>query len=212
MVLNSIFMLLNTNMRYNILLLLLIGQCIVAHAQKVLIDTEVGSIVIELYADKAPGTVANFLRYVDQKRYDGGWFYRVVRLDNQANNPVKIEVIQGGLQNDSTRMFPPIPQETTQKTDLKHLDGTLSLARGQPNSGASEFFICINSQPELDFGGKRNPDGQGFAAFGRVVSGMDVVRRIQQSETGSPGPTNAYANPLQLLKKPIAIRKVERMK
>jgi len=192
-------------------LLLLIG-CTVADAQRIRLDTEVGSIVLELYADKAPGTVANFLRYVDEKRYDGGRFYRVVRQDNQANNPVKIEVIQGGLQNDTTKAFPPIPQETTQKTGLKHLDGTLSLARGQPNSGASEFFICINDQPELDFGGKRNPDGQGFAAFGRVVSGMDVVRRIQQGESGSPGPTNAYANPLQLLKVPVTIRKAERVR
>ena len=198
-------------MRY-IILLLGFAICQLSYAQKVSLDTEAGSIVIELYADKAPGTVANFLRYIDQKRYDGGRFYRVVRLDNQANNPVKIEVIQGGLQNDTLKAFPAIPQETTQKTGLKHLDGTLSLARGQPNSGASEFFICINDQPELDFGGKRNPDGQGFAAFGRVVSGMDVVRRIQQGETGSPGPTNAYANPLQLLKVPVVIRKAGRVK
>lgn len=200
-------------MRNSLLLpLLLFLLPIKAGAQRVRLDTEAGSIVLELYADKAPGTVANFLRYVDQKRYDGGRFYRVVRQDNQANSPVKIEVIQGGLQNDTTKAFPPIPQETTQKTGLKHLDGTLSLARGQPNSGASEFFICINNQPELDFGGKRNPDGQGFAAFGRVVSGMDVVRQIQQGESGSPGPTNAYANPLQLLKVPVTIRKAERVK
>ena len=197
----------------NLLLSLLVFLLpIEAYTQQVRLDTEAGTIVLELYADKAPGTVANFLRYVDQKRYDGARFYRVVRPDNQANSPVKIEVIQGGLQNDTAKAFPPIPQETTQKTGLKHLDGTLSLARGQPNSGASEFFICINDQPELDFGGKRNPDGQGFAAFGRVVSGMDVVRRIQQGESGSPGPTNAYANPLQLLKVPITIRKAERVK
>jgi peptidyl-prolyl cis-trans isomerase A (cyclophilin A) len=191
-------------------LLLLFAQSVV-FAQRVRIDTEVGSITLELYADKAPGTVANFLRYVDDRRYDGATFYRVVRLDNQANNPVKIEVIQGGLNADTTRMFAPIAQETTQKTGLRHLDGTLSLARGAPNSGASEFFICVNAQPELDFGGKRNPDGQGFAAFGRVTSGMDVVRRIQQGETGKPGPTNAYANPLQLLKNPVRIRTVRRL-
>lgn len=194
------------------LLLIIIALSTSVDAQRVRLDTEAGSIVLELYADKAPGTVTNFLRYVDQKRYDGARFYRVVRPDNQANSPVKIEVIQGGLQNDSTKAFPPIPQETTQKTGLKHLDGTLSLARGQPGSGRSEFFICINDQPELDFGGKRNPDGQGFAAFGRVVSGMDVVRRIQQGETGAPGPTNAYANPQQLLKTPVIIRKAERVK
>lgn len=194
-----------------LVLLLLSLVCTTAVAQRVRLDTDLGSIVLELDPDKAPGTAANFLRYVDQKRYDGSRFYRVVRPDNQAANPVKIEVIQGGLQNDTTKAFPPIPQETTRKTGLKHLDGTLSLARGQPNSGASEFFICINDQPELDFGGKRNPDGQGFAAFGRVVSGMDVVRRIQRGETGSPGPTNAYANPSQLLKTPVTIRKAERV-
>ena len=181
-------------------------------AQQIRINTDAGSITLELYAKKAPKTVANFLRYVDDKRYDGTAFYRVVRLDNQANNLVKIEVIQGGLRTDSTRMFRPIAQETTQKTGLKHLDGTLSLARGTPGSGTSEFFICINPQPELDFGGKRNPDGQGFAAFGRVLKGMDVVRRIQQGETGQPGPTNAYSNPLQLLKDPIKIRTVRRIR
>ena len=181
-------------------------------AQQIRINTDAGSITLELYAGKASNTVANFLRYVDDKRYDGTAFYRVVRLDNQANNPVKIEVIQGGLRTDSTRMFRPIAQETTQKTGLKHLDGTLSLARGTPGSGTSEFFICINPQPELDFGGKRNPDGQGFAAFGRVLKGMDVVRRIQQGETGQPGPTNAYSNPLQLLKDPIKIRTVRRIR
>ena len=180
-------------------------------AQRVRIDTEAGVIVLELAPDKAPGTVANFLRYVNDKRYDGAMFYRVVRLDNQATSPVKIEVIQGGLGTDSTRMFPSIAQETTQKTGLKHLDGTLSVARGKPESGTSEFFICINAQPELDFGGRRNPDGQGFAAFGQVVSGMDVVRRIQQGNTGQPGPTNAYSNPMQLLKEPVRIRTARRM-
>jgi peptidyl-prolyl cis-trans isomerase A (cyclophilin A) len=193
-----------------ICILLLVSVSLVS-AQQIRIDTESGPIVLELYADKAPATVVNFLRYIDAKRYDNTTFYRVVRLDNQANNPVKIEVIQGGLRADSTRMFPPITQETTQKTGLKHLDGTLSLARGAPSSGASEFFICINAQPELDFGGKRNPDGQGFAAFGRVVQGMDVVRRIQQGQTGQAGPTNAYSNPMQLLKVPVRIRSVRRL-
>lgn len=183
-----------------------------ASAQHIRFDTEAGPIVLELYADKAPNTVANFLRYVDDKRYDGAWFYRVVRLDNQANSPIKIEVIQGGIQTDSTRLFPPIAQETTQQTGLKHLDGTLSLARGLPASGASEFFICINAQPDLDFGGKRNPDGQGFAAFGRVIEGMDVVRTIQRGETGQPGPTNAYSNPMQLLKTPVQIRTAQRVR
>ncbi len=193
------------------LTLLLLAISVTSFAQRVRIDTEVGVIVLQLDPDKAPGTVANFLRYVDDRRYDGATFYRVVRMDNQATSPVKIEVIQGGLGTDSTRMFPPITQETTQKTGLKHLNGTLSVARGKPDSGTSEFFICINAQPELDFGGNRNPDGQGFAAFGKVVSGMDVVRRIQQGDTGQTGPTNAYSNPMQLLKKPVKMRTVRRM-
>ena len=199
-------------MKYLVLCTLLLAKLgSIAAAQQVQIETEAGSIVIKLDPEKAPGTVANFLRYIKDKRYDGATFYRVVRLDNQATSPVKIEVIQGGLGTDSTRMFPPITQETTQKTGLKHLDGTLSMARGLPNSGASEFFICINAQPELDFGGKRNPDGQGFAAFGQVVSGMDVVRKIQAGETGQAGPTNAYSNPLQLLKKPVLIRTIRQI-
>jgi peptidyl-prolyl cis-trans isomerase A (cyclophilin A) len=186
-------------------ILLLIGWDHDANAQRVRLETEAGPIILELYADKAPATVANFLRYVDEKRYDESRFYRVVRLDNQASSPVKIEVIQGGLQSDTARRLPPIPQETTQKTGLKHLDGTLSLARSQPNSGTSEFFICINAQPELDFGGKRNLDGQGFAAFGRVVEGMEVVRRIQKGETGE-------ANLVQVLKKPVVIQSARRVK
>ncbi len=181
-------------------------------AQQVQIKTSMGNITVELYADKAPVTVANFLRYVDEKRYDEGSFYRVVRMDNQDGIPVKIEVIQGGVHDDSTKAFPPIQQETTDKTGVLHLDGTISLARGAPESGSSEFFICVNAQPELDFGGKRNPDGQGFAAFGKVTKGMKVVRKIQQGQTGSPGPTNAYSNPKQLLLKPVVIKTVRRLK
>ncbi|MCU0339325.1 MAG: peptidylprolyl isomerase [Spirosomaceae bacterium] len=190
---------------------LLLGVSFSAIAQKIRIKTSAGNITVELYADKAPITVANFLRYVDEKRYDGGKFYRVVRLDNQQTSPVKIEVIQGGLQNDSLKMLPPIKQETTNKTGLKHVDGAISVARGAPDSGSSEFFICINDQPELDYGGKRNPDGQGFAAFGKVIEGMDVVRKIQQGETGMPAATNAFANPLQYLKKPIRIKSIRRI-
>lgn len=184
----------------------------ICSAQQVQIKTSVGSITVELYAAKAPVTVANFLRYVDEKRYDNGSFYRVVRMDNQATSPVKIEVIQGGVHDDSSKILPPIPQETTNITGVLHLDGTISLARGQPESGASEFFICINDQPELDFGGKRNPDGQGCAAFGKVTKGMNVVRKIQQGQTGTPGPTNAYSNPKQLLRKPIVIKTIRQLK
>lgn len=190
----------------------LVATTFVSFAQKVKISTTKGNIIVELYAEKAPLTVANFLRYVDEKRYDGAKFYRVVRMDNQSTSPVKIEVIQGGLQNDSTKMLPPIPQETTNKTGILHVDGAISMARGKPESGASEFFICINAQPELDFGGKRNPDGQGFAAFGKVIKGMEVVKKIQQGITGQDGPTNAYSNPMQLLKEPVIIKSARRVK
>ena len=157
-------------------------------ATRVRIDTDAGEILVDVFTDKAPTTAANFLRYVTEKRYDGGAFYRVVTMQNQPTSPVKIEVIQGGIDGDSTKRLPPIPHETNDKTGIKHLDGTISMARGAPGSASSEFFICINAQPELDFGGKRNPDGQGFAAFGHVVKGMDVVRKIQRAPADSAPP------------------------
>jgi peptidyl-prolyl cis-trans isomerase A (cyclophilin A) len=148
---------------------------------RVLIKTELGDIKVEIYINKAPITASNFLKYVDKELFNGGTFYRVVTMDNQPNNDVKIEVIQGGLGfGESDKRFPPIEHETTTKTGIKHKDGVISMARNEPGSASSEIFICINDQPELDFGGKRNPDGQGFAAFGRVAEGMDVVREIQQ--------------------------------
>jgi peptidyl-prolyl cis-trans isomerase A (cyclophilin A) len=155
---------------------------------RVRIDTDAGEMLVDVYADKAPITAANFLRYVADKRYDGGVFYRVVTMSNQPTSPVKIEVIQGGIDRDSLKRLPPIPHETNDKTGIKHLDGTISMARGAPGTASSEFFICINDQPELDFGGKRNPDGQGFAAFGKVVNGMDVVRKIQQAPADTAPP------------------------
>jgi peptidyl-prolyl cis-trans isomerase A (cyclophilin A) len=148
---------------------------------RILIQTEKGDIRAELSPDRAPETVANFLRYVDAGSFAGGCFMRTVRPDNERN-PVKIQVIQAVVhpwkENDA---FPPIPLEPTSKTGLRHVDGTISMARSEPNSATSSFFICIGDQPELDFGGKRNPDGQGFAAFGRVIEGMEVVRAIQAS-------------------------------
>jgi peptidyl-prolyl cis-trans isomerase A (cyclophilin A) len=146
----------------------------------VLLKTEKGEIEVELDAAKAPITVANFLRYVDGKYYDGGRFHRTVKPDNQPNNDVKIEVIQAGIDKDK-KGFPPIKLERTRDTKLTHEDGTISMARSGPDTATGDFFICIGPQPELDFGGKRNTDGQGFAAFGRVVKGMDVVKQIQAS-------------------------------
>ena len=148
-----------------------------AEAPRVLIRTELGEILIEVYPDKAPTTAANFLRYVDAGLYDGTVFHRTVTLSNQPKDQVKIEVIQAALLP-ADKTFPPIAHETTAASGLRHRDGTVSMARSAPGSATSSFFICINDQPELDFGGRRNPDGQGFAVFGRVLSGLDVVRKI----------------------------------
>ena len=138
-----------------------------------------GIIIVELYSKKSPITVANFLKYVDAHLYDNSTFFRSVTLNNQPNNSVKIEVIQGG-EIDSTKVFTAIPLETTKKTGLHHKNGTLSMARDAPDTATCSFFICINDQPSLDYEGKRNKDGQGFAAFGKVTKGMDVVKKIQQ--------------------------------
>jgi peptidyl-prolyl cis-trans isomerase A (cyclophilin A) len=146
----------------------------------VLIETEKGDIELELYPDKAPVTVENFLRYVDRKFYDKGRFHRTVTLRNQPDNKVKIEVIQAGMNPTRAKEeLPPIKLERTRDTKLAHKDGTISMARDGPDTATSDFFICLGDQPELDFGGKRNADGQGFAAFGKVVRGIEVVRKIQ---------------------------------
>lgn len=141
-------------------------------------DTELGKIALELYPSKAPKTVANFLRYVRSGAYRDGFFHRTVTMGNQPDKVVKIEVIQASVRK-GYKDFPPISIERTKNTGVKHVDGAISMARDKPDSATSDFFICIGSQPELDFGGKRNPDGQGFAAFGKVTSGMDVVMKIQ---------------------------------
>lgn len=165
------------------------------------IDTALGAIDVELDAARAPATVANFLRYVDAGRYDGGRFHRAVRPDNETRRDVPIEVVQAGVApGRAGEDFPPIPLERTSASGLRHLDGTLSMARDGPDSATSDFFLCLGDQPSLDFGGRRNPDGQGFAAFGRVVRGLEVVRRIQ-----------AAAAEGQRLTPPVAIVTVRRL-
>jgi peptidyl-prolyl cis-trans isomerase A (cyclophilin A) len=170
-------------MKRNFLILLFLGFTITnSSAQKkeiCLIKTAAGDITIELYPKKAPITVANFLKYVDAHLYDNTNFFRSVTLNNQPKDSVKIEVIQGG-EVDSTKVFAAITLERTSTTGVFHKNGTISMARDKPDSATCSFFICINDQPSLDFGGKRNKDGQGFAAFGKVTEGMDVVKKIQQ--------------------------------
>ena len=146
----------------------------------VVFRTERGEIEVEVDTIRAPVTGKNFLRYVDGGFFTNGSFYRVVRADNQPNDSIRITVIQAGASREKRGQgFPPIELERTSVTGLKHLDGTLSMARAGPNTATSSFFVCLGSQPALDFGGMRNPDGQGFAAFGRVLRGLDVARRIQ---------------------------------
>ena len=172
-------------------------------------QTSLGDIVLELDPAKAPGTTTNFLRYVDAGHYDAGIFHRTVKMDNQPESKIKIEVIQAGVNPAKAKEgFPAIPLERTSVTGLKHVDGAVSMARGTADSATSGWFICINDQPSLDFGGLRNPDGQGFAAFGRVISGMDVVRKIQQAPSSADRKTNPEA---QKLTPPIAVTKVSRV-
>ncbi len=190
----------------------------------VFISTPLGEIEVELAAEQAPVTVGNFLHYVDGGFYDGGRFHRTVTPDNQSNanlkkekigagidpsadrsqlpnDAVAIEVIQGGVNPDrQDELGPPIPLERTSETGLHHGDGSISMARLTPDSAVADVFICIGDQPELDEGGRRNPDGQGFAAFGHVTRGMDVVRAIHQSPADG-----------QALDPPIEITRITRL-
>jgi peptidyl-prolyl cis-trans isomerase A (cyclophilin A) len=146
----------------------------------VIIETTLGDIEVEVDPVAAPITTENFLRYVDGGFYEGGTFFRTVRMDNQPNSNIRIEVIQGGANLErENEFFSPIILERTNLTGIRHIDGVISMARGAPDSATHSIFICIGDQPSLDFGGMRNPDGQGFGAFGKVVSGMDVVLQIQ---------------------------------
>ena len=176
---------------------------------RVRVQTELGDIVLEVDQAKAPATAANFLRYVDAGHFDGGEWHRTVKMDNQPESTIKIEVIQAGVNpNRAKEGFAAIALERTNKSGLLHKDGVVSMARGGPDSATSGWFICINDQPSLDFGGMRNPDGQGFGAFGRVVSGMDVVRKIQAAPSSATRTTNTDA---QRLTPPIKILKVSRI-
>ncbi|MBI3111551.1 MAG: peptidylprolyl isomerase [Ignavibacteriales bacterium] len=161
----------------------------------VVIETEQGTIELSLDSARAPRSVVNFLKYVDGKFYSGGLFHRTVTMNNQPHDSVKIEVIQAGINPEREQdAYPAIEIERTSTTGILHKDGTVSMARLGPNSGTWHFFICVNDQPQLDFGGTRNPDGQGFAAFGQVVQGMDVVRKIQ----GSPAEGQRLTPPIRI--------------
>lgn len=174
---------------------------------RVTMATSQGDIEIDLYLDKAPITAGNFLRLVDGEHLDGGSFYRVVTYENDNGNP-KIEVIQGGLDGERDSPFGPIDHETTEQTGILHKDGVISMARGDVGTASTEFFICIGDQPALDYGNSRNPDMQGFAAFGQVVSGLDVIRRINQSPADSPSDSDYTKG--QILSEPVEIVSIRR--
>ncbi len=150
---------------------------------KVEVKTSEGDIIVEVFEDKVPLTASSFLNLVDDNIYDSAFFYRVVTLTNQDKNSTKIEVVQGGLYHDErVNMMKVIRHESTDETGILHKDGVISMARLEPGTASSEFFICIGAQPELDYVGERNMDGQGFAAFGRVIKGMDVVKKIHKQK------------------------------
>ena len=177
-----------------------------AHGQdpkpvRVLIETEAGEIEAEIDTVRAPITAANFLKYVNGGLFDGGRFFRTVRPENQVEKPVKIAVIQAAASRDKrAQFFPAIPLERTSVTGLTHKDGTLSMARSTPDTARDSFSICVGDQPSLDFGGPRQPDGQGFAAFGRVTRGMDIVRKIQMGTAEG-----------ETLTPPVAILRIKRL-
>lgn len=165
--------------------LLMLAGCATAPAvagkPRVALDTTAGQIVVALDADAAPISTCNFIGYVVFGDYDNGAFFRTVVRETNTANPNPIDVIQAATprgSDDASR--PPIVLERTRDTGLHHIAGTISMARDGPDSATSSFFIVTQDTPSLDFDGARNPDGQGFAAFGRVIEGLDIARRIQR--------------------------------
>jgi peptidyl-prolyl cis-trans isomerase A (cyclophilin A) len=173
------------------------------------LETPFGNIDLAIDTARAPITSANFLKYVDAGLYDGGGFHRVTRPDNYTPAPPDrpaMEIIQAQMNpGRRSEQFPAIALERTSVTGIKHVAGVVSMARGAPDTARSDFFILLDDQPSLDFGGKRFDDGQGGAAFGRVVAGMDVVRKIQQQEPLQDPPRQQY------LKTPVPIGKAFRL-
>jgi peptidyl-prolyl cis-trans isomerase A (cyclophilin A) len=171
------------------------------------LETELGNIEIEIYTDKAPLSAADFLYYVDNGLYDDEGFYRAVRPQTDPLG-LNMEIIQGG-RLDLESVTASIDHETTEMSGLSHLDGAVSIARDEPGTGsAAYFFIAIGDNTQLDFGGERNPDGQGYAVFGQVVKGMDVVRAIQQQETNAPTDEEVVRG--QFLTNPVKIISAKR--
>jgi peptidyl-prolyl cis-trans isomerase A (cyclophilin A) len=172
---------------------------------RVVITTAVGAITVELYADKAPITAANFLKYVDRKLYDGATFYRASKPPGQAANDYG--AVQGGLQNDPKKVLPPIKHESTLQTGLKHTDGTISMGRHAPGTAQADWFICIGDMSYLDADPK-DPKNPGFAAFGKVVDGMPVAQQILGLPTDPDKGVGAMKG--EMLVKPVKIISIRR--
>lgn len=148
------------------------------------IETHYGDIIVELYPDKAPKTVAAFLSFVEKGYFKNTSFYRVLKRDDQAMNVTKADLIQGGLWQTNYKLqktLPGIPLETTKETGILHTEGVISLARGDdPDSGNTEFFICLDDEPDYDYGGDASPDKKGYTTFGKVIQGMKYVKQIHE--------------------------------
>lgn len=169
---------------------------------KVELTTPEGRFLLELAGDKAPLTVANFLKYLDAGRYTGGSFYRGVTVPNAP----QLGLVQFGPK--PGRYFAPVQHEPTTQTGLKHLEGTISLARGALNSGTCDIFICLADSPYLDANPAAPGDNQGFAAFGRVVEGLDIARRIQVMPKSATAENPTMVG--QMLEKPVPILTAKR--
>ena len=169
---------------------------------KVALDTDAGRIVLGLDRGRAPLSTANFLKYVDARRFEGEPFYRVVKSEGSA-------FVQGGIRSDTRKLFPPVVHEPTSKTGLRHVAGAVSLARMEPGSARADFFILTTDIPGFDAGGEGG-DAHGYAVFGRVVEGMDVVNRIAASPISPTDDTGGMKG--ELLDRPVRILKAARVK
>ncbi|WP_380871433.1 peptidyl-prolyl cis-trans isomerase [Sphingomonas sp. DBB INV C78] len=170
---------------------------------KVSLQTSEGLIILELEKERAPITTANFLRYVDQKRWDGANFYRSAKVAPGFG------LIQGGVRNNPSKVLPPIAHEPTTQTHLTHDEGAISMARAAPGSAAGDFFITIGSIPSMDATPDQPGDNLGFAVFGHVVQGMDLVHRILDAPTSPTEGEGAMKG--QILLVPVRIITARRM-
>lgn len=172
---------------------------------RVKLETADGPIILELYPDKAPITAGNFLRYVDGKRFDGATFYRASKVPNAP----EFGLIQGGVQNDPARVLKPIAHEPTTKTGLSHTDGVISMGRTNPGTATSDFFIVLGDMTYMDANPKQPGDNLGFAAFGKVVEGMDTARKILAEPTSQTAGVGVMKG--EMLAKPVKIISARRV-